>query len=781
MHSVSSESGQGGGSDTNPSSASHVHNRPGRRVRRSRGSTQNSGDHATTSDSGHSAGPAGTGRGQGESGTSTDKASYLRVTRLIQVVFTAIAAGTLISASANGFSAQTGSYFCLYGKYETCNGILTMNITLLIAAIIQLAFELFRTTKSTLLVFFEVSTTVVALASFVVQLALLQHSGSSALDATSKTASVFTFFSFLLGVAISVMMSQKPSTSTPQPLATWVTKRVFDIPEIALFGLMMLASAISLTIVGSFGVDGGSVTNGTCLFGMESDADAACTVLRVTGIVTLCLLPVLMVEARVRRRLASGKHNNVTNLPLAVDVLRLSTLLFLMAMQLVSSLLSLTNWLAVLDSDIAATLSGNQRYGGGSVIAFHMSNTMVSVAVLFKWLKDLNSYVPEASEDEVEHLQQDDSGFSVPNALYILLVLSGVGMAMFSAVSLATLTSANYDGAESLENLNSSCVYAENESECNFVIATAALSLVYHVLVILTNCGWCCRLCTERQCPKILSIGVEYAMPGVVFIMWLSSASLQAHNKTHSDRVYYNEADLNAAIVFSFFATALGLVKFVTTCMTELESRDPQVQFETRSGNWRLIGLILLVISSLLSVILSAQHAYWPDTAGELSGQCIFGSSAPACTTLVASYSISLAVTCGLLIVSVLKIRHPVHPLAATILSVPCMLLAWLLVFLVNIEWHWSISNLNVAPSSAMQYNSGYTLAANSVFSALLWSLLVFMWIRFALDSFNFSTLFRVRPIKVTAGDVPADSESDDDAALGGDCRNEPVVTAAGG
>eukprot|EP00117_Sycon_ciliatum_P012113 scpid38186/ scgid13306/ len=726
MHSVSSESGQGGGSDTNPSSASHVHNRPGRRVRRSRGSTQNSGDHATTSDSGHSAGPAGTGRGQGESGTSTDKASYLRVTRLIQVVFTAIAAGTLISASANGFSAQTGSYFCLYGKYETCNGILTMNITLLIAAIIQLAFELFRTTKSTLLVFFEVSTTVVALASFVVQLALLQHSGSSALDATSKTASVFTFFSFLLGVAISVMMSQKPSTSTPQPLATWVTKRVFDIPEIALFGLMMLASAISLTIVGSFGVDGGSVTNGTCLFGMESDADAACTVLRVTGIVTLCLLPVLMVEARVRRRLASGKHNNVTNLPLAVDVLRLSTLLFLMAMQLVSSLLSLTNWLAVLDSDIAATLSGNQRYGGGSVIAFHMSNTMVSVAVLFKWLKDLNSYVPEASEDEVEHLQQDDSGFSVPNALYILLVLSGVGMAMFSAVSLATLTSANYDGAESLENLNSSCVYAENESECNFVIATAALSLIYHSLVIFTYCGW--WFAVDSRARYYCTLACQLAMSTGMFVMWLTSAIFQGRKMVASkDLELHKRSMLVTATVFSFLSMGVAFLRIHLYGFAEFSYRRDNEKAKPRT--WTMILLCLLITASLLAVVLSAKDAHWSNQAGVLGSTCILLPGSQMCPALWASYGFSLVFSFGLMLFTVLSYRSLAHCLVAATCSLPCVLLTSTMTILIGIKWHRSIIATSLPrPMNAHQYNAGYTLAADSVFIALAWIILTLVW-----------------------------------------------------
>eukprot|EP00117_Sycon_ciliatum_P036124 scpid45817/ scgid1200/ len=724
----------------------------------------------------------------------------LLLCRLSYILCSLTAVVAISVSSSEGQSVLSG-YYCLFGSQHLCDLVLATAIILFVSGafplIVQVLWPMRFGRFLLKLALYEVVLTVLTLVSFILQVALKRSSGRDAIDAVRDTGMAFTFLTFALGVGNCVLMYRLVGVHFPEhqknSLMGYFQRRVSSSLETILFGLSMVFSIISLTIVGSFGIESGVVPNTTCLFDIETQPDTVCNVVRVTCVLALTIAPLLLVEVRVRTWL--GKKRKV-RVPLAVDCLRMIALLALTIMQFTAFSLTARIWSLILNSREEPLLNGGERHGGAAVIALLFFSTAAFLGIFVKWSWQLRAIALEADKgiarsigvpgdatapDEDNRSNEWQWQLLVPEGRALRIILFDGGIVLFSIVALATLTSANYDGAESLENLNSSCVYAENESECNFVIATAALSLVYHVLVILTNCGWCCRLCTERQCPKILSIGVEYAMPGVVFIMWLSSASLQAHNKTHSDRVYYNEADLNAAIVFSFFATALGLVKFVTTCMTELESRDPQVQFETRSGNWRLIGLILLVISSLLSVILSAQHAYWPDTAGELSGQCIFGSSAPACTTLVASYSISLAVTCGLLIVSVLKIRHPVHPLAATILSVPCMLLAWLLVFLVNIEWHWSISNLNVAPSSAMQYNSGYTLAANSVFSALLWSLLVFMWIRFALDSFNFSTLFRVRPIKVTAGDVPADSESDDDAALGGDCRNEPVVTAAGG
>eukprot|EP00117_Sycon_ciliatum_P042106 scpid36261/ scgid30681/ len=669
----------------------------------------------------------------------------LLLCRLSYILCSLTAVVAISVSSSEGQSVLSG-YYCLFGSQHLCDLVLATAIILFVSGafplIVQVLWPMRFGRFLLKLALYEVVLTVLTLVSFILQVALKRSSGRDAIDAVRDTGMAFTFLTFALGVGNCVLMYRLVGVHFPEhqknSLMGYFQRRVSSSLETILFGLSMVFSIISLTIVGSFGIESGVVPNTTCLFDIETQPDTVCNVVRVTCVLALTIAPLLLVEVRVRTWL--GKKRKV-RVPLAVDCLRMIALLALTIMQFTAFSLTARIWSLILNSREEPLLNGGERHGGAAVIALLFFSTAAFLGIFVKWSWQLRAIALEADKgiarsigvpgdatapDEDNRSNEWQWQLLVPEGRALRIILFDGGIVLFSIVALATLTSANYDGAESLENLNSSCVYAENESECNFVIATAALSLIYHSLVIFTYCGW--WFAVDSRARYYCTLACQLAMSTGMFVMWLTSAIFQGRKMVASkDLELHKRSMLVTATVFSFLSMGVAFLRIHLYGFAEFSYRRDNEKAKPRT--WTMILLCLLITASLLAVVLSAKDAHWSNQAGVLGSTCILLPGSQMCPALWASYGFSLVFSFGLMLFTVLSYRSLAHCLVAATCSLPCVLLTSTMTILIGIKWHRSIIATSLPrPMNAHQYNAGYTLAADSVFIALAWIILTLVW-----------------------------------------------------
>eukprot|EP00117_Sycon_ciliatum_P007487 scpid45627/ scgid10572/ len=660
----------------------------------------------------------------------------LLLCRLVYVLVAAVASATIATGSANGFSNESG-YYCLYGNFHRCNGLLALSIMLLGVGVMLLMLELFwRVTNSRLLVLpdiFEISAIVLAMVSFILQVTFYHDSGITSVDATTRAGMAFTLLTCIMGITNIVIAKRAMKDSAPLPpqsLRMWTKQKLFDAPEVAMLAAVAVFSVVSTNIVGAFGIDSGVGDNSTCLFHVEVETfpDAACTTVRACNIVAMLSVPCLIFEVSARNWMLKVRQQR---LPVLIDVGRMILILTLIGLQFATFSLVLRNWLVILASpSIEFKLTGGARYGGGGVIALHLLSALLLLVIMLKWFKDMTAQPHDASDSGEVATAGDYVACGSLKKHYAYIFAIEVTLEIWSAIVLAMLFNANYDGTSSPDNGNSACIYAESGPACNFVVATAALSLVYQFMVFFSRFKGCF--------PEYLSLTdwlsiVDFFVSVGFFVMWLASSIVQANRLVHGS-IDYGKTILIVAVVFSFLASAAVLLKVVAIfwCICRnYEAEDSSEQSEARTPkhrNWRLIVLLHVLVGSLLAVVLIAEDGHWDDDSPALAGHCILEPSSSMCRAVLATYCSSLFFAVVLILYTAVTERRASHGRVGLSISLLLLLLTCSMMSLINAKWQSLVREVSRMPLSARQYNAGYTLAADSAFVAAGWLILTMMW-----------------------------------------------------
>eukprot|EP00117_Sycon_ciliatum_P043796 scpid46558/ scgid31663/ len=669
--------------------------------------------------------------------------------RIAYVVCSLVTVGAVALASANGYSPSSG-YYCLYGSYHVCNLILALSIILLVSGVLQLVVDVLRIHGGRGIISCEVTCTVLALVSFVLQVSLYEpaNTAASRQDQLCKAGMAFTLLVFLLGTLNSFLMSVRdPTTSAVLPaqdsFAGWIRHAASGMLEVPLLSLALVLTLTSLAIVGSFGIESGVMPNSTCLFQVDSEhvQTSACLIPRACNVLTLCTVPLLIMDVWMRAKMAEERGRQ---LPLLTSVGRTVAIIVVIGMQITASVMAAQSWTSILSSEAVKQLNGMERYGGGAVISCHVLTAMALLMTLGYWTAGLLSRVPDRprwddADDEADGIRLGE----LKPGHGVALLLVELSIVACAAVVMATLSNANYDGKMSAQNHNSSCVYASNEHECNFVLATVAVTLVIQFLLLFTRFDGCFPY--DKWWTDLAKLFDAFATVSF-FVMWLASSSLQARRMV-KNRIDHNRSVLIVAVVFSFFVTALVPIKI--TVVRRSVSKAISDHARSKGTHLEMIVLLLLLAGSTLSVVLTARDAQWPDQTGRnavLSNTCILESSSEMCQAMLASYSLSLGISLLLIIFTCLVHKRPAHLLITVIATVPCTVLSWVMACLINAKWHTSAAKSPVFAMSAHQYNAGYALAACSVCIAVCWSVLMLFWSWKACQRFSCLQLIEVCP-----------------------------------
>ena len=668
--------------------------------------------------------------------------------RILTILCSVVVVAVVAQVSGGGFVPDVG-YFCHYsgptGDFSRCDAVLALGIILLLVNCGLLVVQLFVHMEypwSRVMVAVEAISTCLWLAISIVQ--VTGHLDSVEYRTTSDrdrivVGIVFSFLAIPLTV-INGLMFYASSAYDGALLGdgTMVQRYVRRLSSVrcwlAVEGIALLSLTIVLLalVVIDYAVTSATslnriqYSNSTCFFQVASDAHHTCRVLEATTACSIVFALVIAGEILYRFCVHSSPSPC-----LLVELVRIMVSLVVCSMHMASFVLTADDWSSEESYNTSTVngLSGRERFGSTSEIGFSFIAFVVWLVLSIVWIKRLHGKEESICQNSTSEEQDaEETSGTYWDGNFTCFTIGTLLTTLFSLIIFPLLYTVNYDGEVSHGNVNSSCAYAHNEVECQYVIAIPILSFVLGCITLL----YLCIKCMEYRVDQSNIHVVIWVTQVLLFVFWISEVALLLKQV---GTFGFGRPAVIAAIVFSFFTIITLCGTCAKPCITECCVNDStssggdcdgSTTMETASirlAMLKSISLILVIVCSLVILVSVAAYGEWYSEASS-KGECIFGQSA-VCSLLLSTSCLSLAIAIGLIIY--LHLTGYKLPSVPITISTPMSILCFVVTIVAISSWNHGLpaSSPTKQWGQGVRYNAGYSSCGTSLCLSLLWLVFV--------------------------------------------------------